>query len=426
VNRRILHADFNSFYASVSCFLDPSLRPRPVAVAGDPEARHGIILAKNELAKRFGVKTGEAIWQAKKKCPRLVTVPPDYDAYRRFSALGRAIYGEYSDRVEAFGLDENWIDVSAAVETTEDARRLAERIRARIREELGITVSIGVSDNKVFAKLGSDLKKPDAVSVVAPENYREVAWPLPAQDLLYVGRATRTKLLRYGILTIGDLANTPESFLKSQFGKCGVMLHAFANGLDVSPVLCTTDQPPIKSVGNGVTAPRDLVSDEDVYLTIAMLAESVSARLRENDVRAKTVHLCVRDAGLFFLLRQRRLDRPTSLTLELARACMKLFAENYGWQAPVRSLAVAASDLVAANSPEQLTLFDDETPRRRAEAAEAAVDSIRRRFGYHAIGRAVFLKDPSIGLLNPKEDHTVHPVGYLRNCTMNDVIGGRA
>jgi len=424
MSRRILHADFNSFYASVACFLDPALRPHPVAVAGNPEARHGIILAKNELAKKFGVKTGEAIWQAKQKCPLLITVKPDFASYQKFSALGREIYGEYSDRGEAFGLDENWIDVSGSTETLEDARRLAETIRFRIRDELGITVSIGVADNKVFAKLGSDIKKPDAVTFISPENYKRVVWPLPAGELLYVGRATQAKLLKYGVLTIGDLANTPVSFLKSQFGKCGVMLHAFANGLDAAPVMRSIDQPPVKSVGNGITTPRDLVNDEDVYLTICMLAESVSARLREQGMRAKTAHLCVRDTGLYSFVRQTKLDHPTNITSEISRACMQLFRENYAWQTPIRSLTVSTSDLIGAENPEQLSLFDDQAPRRRAEAAEEAVDDIRRRFGYRAIGRALFLKDRAIGLMAPKDDHTIHPVGYLQNGTMDSVIGG--
>jgi DNA polymerase-4 len=423
MSRRILHSDFNSFYASVACFLDPALRSHPVAVAGDPQARHGIILAKNETAKHFGVKTGETIWQARKKCPLLVTVKPDFEMYQKFAALGREIYGEYSDRVEAFGLDESWIDVSSAADTIEDARRLAETIRARILRELGITVSIGVADNKIFAKLGSDIKKPNAVTVVSPENYKTVAWPLPAGDLLYVGRATQSKLRALGIMTIGDLAVTPASFLKAQFGKCGVMLHAFANGLDAAPVLCAHDQPPVKSVGNGITTPRDLVDNEDVYLTISMLAESVAARLREHGLRARTAALCIRDVNLFSFVRQTKLARPSSITSELAGACMRLFVENYEWPAHVRSLTVSASDLVPAATPEQLSLFDDEAPRRRAEAAESAVDDIRRRFGYHAIGRAIFLKDASIGLLNPKDDHVVHPVGYLQNNTMDRVIG---
>ena len=425
MGRRILHADFNSFYASVACFLDPALRIHPVAVAGNPEARHGIILAKNELAKKFGVKTGEAIWQAKQKCPLLITVKPDFASYQKFSALGRSIYGEYSDRVEAFGLDENWIDVTGSTSDMADAHRLAEVIRARVREELGITVSIGVADNKVFAKLGSDIKKPDAVTLVSPDNYQSTAWPLPASDLLYVGRATQAKLMKYGIITIGDLANTQEAFLRAQFGKAGTMLHAFANGLDIAPVMPTCDQQPVKSVGNGLTTPRDLVNDEDVYLTISMLAESVAMRLREHGVRAKTASLCVRDNGLFSFIRQTKLTKPTNITIEISRACMALFREHYTWQAPIRSLTVSCSDLIGTDCPLQLSLFDDEAPRRKAEAAEVAVDDIRRRFGYRAIGRALFLKDREIGLMAPKVEHTIHPVGYLQNATMDSVTGKR-
>jgi DNA polymerase-4 len=425
MGRRILHADFNSFYASVACFLDPALRPHPVAVAGNPEARHGIILAKNELAKRFGVKTGEAIWEAKQKCPLLITVKPDFAQYQKFSALGRSIYGEYSDRVEAFGLDENWIDVTGSTSDMADAHRLAQVIRGRIRDELGITVSIGVADNKVFAKLGSDIKKPDAVTLVSPDNYQSVAWPLPARDLLYVGRATEAKLLKYGIVTIGDLATTPEAFLRAQFGKAGTMLYAFANGLDIAPVAPTVDQQPVKSVGNGLTTPRDLVNDGDVYLTISMLAESVAMRLREHGMRAKTASLGVRDSGLVSFIRQTKLSKATNITIEISRACMALFREHYTWQAPIRSLTVSCSDLVSMDCPVQLSLFDDEAPRKKAEAAEVAVDDIRRRFGYRAIGRAIFLKDREIGLMAPKVDHTIHPVGYLQNATMDSVTGRR-
>ncbi len=203
------------------------------------------------------------------------------------------------------------------------------------------------------------------------------------------------------------------------------MLSAFANGLDVSPVARTTDQQPVKSVGNGLTTPRDLVNDEDVYLTISMLAESVAMRLREHGMRAKTASLCVRDVGLFSFIRQTKLDRPTNITIEISRACMALFRANYNWQTPIRSLTVSCSDLISVDNPVQLSLFDDEAPRRKAEAAEVAVDDIRRRFGYRAIGRAIFLKDREIGLMAPKVDHTIHPVGYLQNATMDSVVGKR-
>ena len=414
MERRILHADFNGFYASVACLLDPALRGRPVAVAGDPAARHGIILAKNETAKRFGVKTGEAIWQARRKCPALVTVKPDFPAYQRFSRLGREIYAEYSDRVEAFGLDENWIDVTAITNDFADARRIADEIRLRVRDELGITVSIGVAPNKVFAKLGSDMKKPDAVTLITPQNYREKVWPLPASDLLYIGRATAEKLRRMGVDTIGELAAMPASLLRSHFGKVGLMLHDFANGRDSVPVERMDAQREAKSIGNGVTTPRDLTCEQDVYLTITMLCESVAARLRANGQRARTVHLSVRDAGLFSFTRQAKLEKPSNLTMELATLAMALFRANYHWQTPVRSLSVGTSELIGPNTPAQLSLFSDEAARDRLARAEAAVDDIRRRFGYHSIGRAIFLTDTDIGGLNPREENTIHPSGWRR------------
>ncbi|MEG1523718.1 MAG: DNA polymerase IV [Clostridia bacterium] len=426
MERRILHADFNSFYASVACCLNPSLRAYPVAVAGNPEVRHGIILAKNELAKRFGVKTGEAIWQAKQKCPRLISVAPDFSAYERFSARGREVYGQYSDQVESFGLDENWIDVTGITSSFRQTALLADEIRVRIQKELGITISVGVAANKVFSKLGSDIKKPNAVTVVSPDNYQQVAWPLPASDLLYVGRVTTQRLNRYGIMTIGDVANTPPIFLKSQFGKCGLMLHAFANGQDISPVLRMEDETMVKSVGNGLTTPRDLVNNDDVYLTIYMLAESVAARLRTLNMRARTISTAVRDTGLYSFSRQMRLSKPTHITQEIACTAMELFRQHYIWRVPVRSLTVTACDLIGEETPLQLSLFGDEANRAKAEALDKAVDGIRKRYGYDAIGRALLMKDRSIGGVNPQDDHIIHPVGYLANNTMDEVINPAA
>ncbi len=412
MGRRILHIDFNCFYASVECFHRPEIRAFPVAVTGDPEKRHGIILAKNELAKKFGVKTGEAIWQAKSKCPNLLCVAPHFDQYLRFSKLGKALYHEYSDLIEPFGLDENWVDVTGRTSNFQEAEAMAQEIRLRVHDELGITVSVGVADNKIFAKLGSDIKKPDAVTVVSPENYREVAWRLPVEDLLFVGRATQKRLNRFGITTIGELANTEPSFLHAQFGKVGETLHQFANGRDTSPVQPYGAETPVKSIGNGVTAPRDLVNDADVQLTFLMLSESVAARLRANGFRARTVSIAVRDCGLFSFTRQKKLEYPTDLTEELLTSCMQLFRANYTWQAPIRSLTVCACDLVPAELPMQLSLFGEEERRARKEQAERAVDDIRKRFGYHAILRGRLMTDDQIGVMNPREEHTVHPVGY--------------
>ncbi len=412
MGRRILHVDFNSFYASVECFHHPELRDLPVAVAGDPKNRHGIILAKNELAKRYGVKTGEANCIAKQKCPALVMVPPHFDEYIRVSRLGRQLYGEYSDRVESFGLDENWVEVTGCTRNFQDAEQMADRIRTRVHDELGITVSVGVSDNKIFSKLGSDYKKPDAVTVITPDNFRRVVWPLPASELLFVGPATTERLARFGIQTIGDIARTDAAVMQTILGKNGVMLHRYANGLDDAPVRPTGKQVPVKSVGNGVTTPRDLINNTDVKLTLMMLAESVAERLRDQRFRARTVQLSIRDSGLYSFVRQKKLDNPSNLTDELLAAGMELFIANYSWQTPVRSLTITATDLIPCGEPQQLSLFGGEEHRIRREQAENAVDEIRRRFGHHALLRGRMLTDARIGAMDPKSEHVIYPGGH--------------
>ena len=332
MERTILHIDMNSCYASIECLHDPSIRDFPVAVGGDVEARHGIILAKNEHAKKFGVKTGEALWQAKQKCPNLIIVPPHFERYIRFSRLARAIYADYSNQIEPFGLDEAWVDVTGNTKVYGAGDALANEIRERVKFELGITVSIGVSYNKIFAKLGSDYKKPDAVTVFTRDNFRDKVWPLPAEDLLYVGRATSKKLHNYGIHTIGQLAETDPRTLQGWFGKCGLVLSAFANGDDTSPVSLAGDEAVIKSVGNSTTTPRDLENDEDAKIIFYMLCESVAERMREDGFFAKTVQISLRDKDLNSFERQLKLQTPTCLAYELNAAALTLLHENYSWQ----------------------------------------------------------------------------------------------
>ena len=303
MERIILHSDCNSFYASVECLHHPEIREKPVAVGGDIEQRHGIILAKNQLAKQFHVSTGEAIWQAKQKCPELIVLPPDFPLYLRFSRLARDIYLDYSSRVEPFGLDEAWLDITSRENQKDKGEKTAQEIRKRIREELGITVSIGVSYNKIFAKLGSDYQKPDAVTLITKENYRQIAWPLPVSDLLYVGPATKRKLNGFGVHTIGELAQTPVEILRSKFGKIGDILWCFSNGLDSSPVADFQNQPIVKSIGNSTTTPRDLERDEDVKMILYVLADSVARRLREQGLKGRTIHSSVRDNSLFSFTR---------------------------------------------------------------------------------------------------------------------------
>ncbi len=399
----------NNFFASVECQHRPEIRDKAVVVGGDEELRHGIVLAKNYPAKATGIRTGEALWQARRKCPGLVVLPPNYPLYLRYAKFARSIYSDYTAQIEPFGLDEAWLDVGG-----DDGVLVADTIRARIRRELGVTASIGVSYNKIFAKLGSDIKKPDATTLISHENFRHVAWPLPVDELLYVGRATKRKLQRFGIYTIGELAASPAAFLHSVFGKVGDVLHTFANGLDDSPVMKVDEESLIKSIGNSTTTPRDLVCDEDVKVTIYVLCESVCARMREHGFLCRTVQISIRDNELFRFERQAKLPRPSHVSNEIASAAMDIFRKNYTWPRPVRTLGVRCTDLISSKEPLQLSIFGDETARQRLEALDTAVDSIRRRFGHFSIIRASVMADKPLSI-NPKGDHIIHPVGFFKD-----------
>ena len=412
--RVVLHSDINNFYAGVECLHRPAIRSRPVAVAGDPALRHGIVLAKNGPAKAAGVTTGEQIWKARQRCEDLVLVPPNYPLYLRYSRMARRIYGDYTDRIEPFGLDEAWLDVGGSAALRGGGERIAHEIRTRIREELGVTVSVGVSFNKVFAKLGSDMKKPDAVSVITRENFRETAWPLPAKDLLYVGRATQRKLCANGIGTIGDIALSSPVFLRSLLGKWGEVLWTFANGNDSSPVLHVGEESAIKSIGNSTTTPRDLVCDEDIRAVFYVLCESVAARLRGHGLKGRTLQIHVRDCDLSSFERQGGFERPTFLACEMVPRAMELIGANYAWAKPIRSVGVRMTGLVPADTPAQVSVFTDEAARAKAERLEAAVDALRRRFGHYCIGRAVLLREGARFNISPKDEHTIHPVPFFK------------
>ena len=412
MDRIILHSDCNCFYASVEMLHHPELEGLPLAVGGDPEARHGIVLTANYIAKRKGVKTGMALWQARAACPDLIFVPPRMDLYLRFSRMAREIYLEYTDQVENFGCDEAWLSVEKSRGIKGDGMTIAKEISDRIKTELGITVSIGDSWNKIFAKLGSDYKKPDAITLISRKNYKRIVWPLPASDLLYVGRSTSRKLSSVGIRTIGDLANADPSHLHSLLGKMGYVLHGFANGLDDSPVTTDGYHAPIKSIGNSTTAPRDLTCDTDVKIILMALSESVAARLRKNGFCAGVVEISIRDNGLFSFTRQVKLKRATNITDEIMKAAYGLFQSHYLWEHPIRSLGVRGSNLTLDHMPVQLSLFTDEELRERQEKLDRMTDEIRRRFGYFAIQRAFMKQDEHLSGLDAGT-HTVHPVGYF-------------
>lgn len=408
----ILHSDMNNFYASVECLFQPNLRDKPMAVAGDPKERHGIVLAKNNIAKDFGIKTGDPLWMARQKCPDIIFTLPHYDKYIEFSKIAHEIYEDYTDKIESFGLDECWLDVTESTQLYGGGKQIADELRARIREEIGITASVGVSYNKIFAKLGSDLKKPDATTVIG-HDFQDKIWHLPADMLLYVGKATYAKLQKHGIRTIGDLANTEISFLERLLGKNGIMLWYFANGLDSSPVSHMHSFPVIKTIGNSTTAPRDLISEDDIKITLYILAESVAERMRLDNFCCRSVQITIRDNQLYSYQRQGRLKHPSCTAMEIFKKAFELYTHNRP-DHPVRSLGVRACNLTS-HGYQQLSFLPDEVNRQKWEMFEYAIDDIRRRFGHFSIKRGIMLLDPILSNLDPVSEHTIYPESFLKN-----------
>lgn len=387
MNRIILHCDMNNCFASIECLLNPSLKGLPIAVCGSKEERHGIVLAKSEQAKKYGVSTGEAIWQALQKCPDLKIVEPHYSEYAYYSKAARDIYSQYTDLVEPFGMDECWLDVTGSTKLFGDGPQIAEILRNRIKSEIGLTISIGVSFNKIFAKLGSDMKKPDAITVI-PENFGPVIRHLPAADLFGVGRSSKKRLDAYCIHTIGDIADSSPSFLSSVFGKTGLILWQYANGLDTSPVMPLNYVSPIKSVGHGTTPPEDITNNNDMRIMLIRLSQDVSKRLRENHLVARGVSITMRDCTLVTTQAQTKLKFPTSCASELARSGYLLFMKKYNWEKPIRSVTITAIDLLSEHLPLQLDFEETYKTHIKRDKIEHAVDEIRNKYGTHIIAPA--------------------------------------
>lgn len=390
MERVILHSDLDNFYASVECLENPQLLGKPVAVCGDPASRRGIVLAKNQQAKQFGIKTGETLWQAQKKCPTLVTVPPRHSLYQEYSERVFALYCRYTDRVEPFGPDEAWMDVTGCDRLFGSGEQIAEQIRSAIRREIGLTVSIGVSFNKTCAKLASDLKKPNAVCSIPRPRYREIVWPMPVGSLLFVGRKTRTCLERYGLHTVGSVAQADISFLRAVFGKSGDRLYEYANGTEHDPVQCWDARAPVKSIGNSVTLPRDLSEEDEIYRVLFWLCDHVSARMRSEQLQGKTVCLSVKTAEFMTYERQCTLPAPSAAAEPMMQAVMRLFRESRTPGLRVRSLGVRVTNL-QAECMEQLTFFPEDHKNHRHEQIAKTTDEIKRRFGKDAITRALLL-----------------------------------
>ncbi len=387
-NREILHIDMNNFYASVECLYRPELKEVPMAVAGDPKKRHGIILAKNQLAKEKGVKTAEVIWQAKNKCPNLVLVPPCYDRYHKFSRLAYEIYCEYTDQVESYGLDECYLDVSGSSRLFGSGEQIANTIKERIKNELGLTVSIGVSFNKVFAKLGSDYKKPDAITCITKNNFKDLLWKLPVRELLFVGKSTANSLEKLGIKTIGGLALCNNKILIKNFGKSGTTLWNYANGIDPSPVSNVLQHEEIKSIGNSTTLECDTKDEKEIFKIFLMLSEQVAARLRKRGLWASGIQISVKKYNMQTYQKGITLDYAVADSNSIYNEAVKLF-KNMGDNSSVRSLGIRTDKFV--NNPVfQCNLFDSSNDNEKAMKLESAKDLVRQKYGVNSIKRAIF------------------------------------
>ncbi|MBQ6973961.1 MAG: DNA polymerase IV [Oscillospiraceae bacterium] len=388
-DRVILHCDLNCFFASVEMLSHPEVRDIPMAVCGDPASRHGIILAKNDPAKRLGVKTAETVWQAKRKAPGLVLLPPHHGLYREYSRQVNAIYEQFTDLVEPFGIDESWLDITGSLHLFGgDAKAVADEIRRRVKEATGLTVSVGVSFNKVFAKLGSDYKKPDATTVISRENWRDIVWPLPVGDLLYVGQAAQEVLGRHGVKTIGQLAAVEEDKLTEWMGKMGRELYLYANGLDRSPVRRPEQQEPVKSVGNGSTFPQDLTRWDQVRPALGMLCDSVAMRLRKHGLYCGGVAVTLRRSDFTQRSRQTQLPSPTHLMRDIYDTALSLTGELWHSGEAIRSLTVTALYISeSADSFQQLDLLGGAKQQKdeKQEKLEDAMAAIRGKYGTGAI-----------------------------------------
>lgn len=395
--RAVLHSDLNNFYASAECLGHPELKNRPVVVGGAEEERHGIVLAKNMVAKQAGVTTGMTIWQAKKLCPDLVVFRPNFSKYIELSRKVKSIYRRYTDKLESFGIDECWLDVTGSLTLFGSPMQIAEKIRKEVLKETGLTVSVGVSFNKVFAKLGSDLKKPNAVTEISKENFKDKVWPLAAKDMLGVGPATAKKLEQIGIKTIGELAASPIELLTQLFGKNGELILKYAKGEDDSPVFEGTE---LKSIGNSMTHYKDITDHNEACALLLVLAESVAARLLDEKIGyATTVHLWVRESDLFSYSRQVKIA-PSTLASDFYHAAEKLLIPTHDRRKAIRALGISISGFV---KEKQITLENNNLDKK--EIAQKTIEKLRNKFGRNSLQRALIMTDKQMAALNIKEDH---------------------
>ncbi len=417
-DRIIFHIDINHCYAQIEEMKYPALRDVPMAVGGHEEKRHGIILAKNDIAKKSGILTGESLREAREKCPDLLIIPPSYDDYIYYTGEVKKIYRRYSDHVESFGLDEAWVDYTDSEKLFGDPAAMAERIRHEVKEEIGLEVSAGLSWNKIFAKLGSDRKKKDGPFIITRDNYRDTVWPLPVSDLLYVGPATTRKLRERSIHTIGDLAVYPRRYLKKAMGVPGEMISIFANGGDTSPVSESFYHPPVKSVGNSMTMVHDVDNPEDLRAVYYVLCEAVASRLRDHGMEGNVISISLRSSGLDWYGCERKIEQYTDVSETILHTAMELVISLYDFENPLRAVGVSVSGLRPFSGIHQLNLFLDEEALEASRKTDLVMDEIRSKYGYYAVQRACTAVDRELTEFNVKEEHTVHPVGYFQGRKM--------
>ena len=411
--RVILHCDIDYCYAQMEEMKYPELRKVPMAVGGREEKRHGIILAKNTLAKKYGVKTAESLREALEKCPQLLIIHPVYDDYIYYSEKVKDIYRSYSDKVESFGVDEAWVDVSDSLKLFGGGEEIAKEIKRRVKEEVGLSVSIGLSFNKVFAKLGSDLNKPDGLTIITEENYKDIVWPLPVQDLFYVGPATKRKLYEQNIKTIGELAEMNLYDAKKKLGKMGELVYHFANGVDISEVKMNDYKRLPKSVGNGITTPKNICNYQEAEIVFYVLVESIAARLKEQGLVGNLISITLRDKDLNSFTRQKRITEKTNLASEIMVVVKELLHEHYDFSIPIRSLSVCVAELTVDSGVRQLNLLVDEKEKEKMRNLDLAMMQIRNKYGFYKVKRCTMLLDEELSGFNPQEDHVIHPVGYF-------------
>lgn len=397
MDRAILHCDMNNFYASVECMLDPSIKDKPVAVCGSQKDRHGIVLAKNYHAKNYGVKTGDTIWQAQNKCKDIVIVDtPHFDEYAKYSKLARNLYREYTDLVEPMGLDECWLDVTASTKLFGPPEKIANELREKVKSKFNLTISVGVSFNKTFAKLGSDMKKPDATTIITRDNFKTVVWPLPVSDLFGVGRRTNEKLKQQFIYTIGDLANTKKERLKNLFGKNGIYLYEAANGLENDEVQKYDELDEVKSISHGITTVKDLENDDEVWEVMLELAQEIGYKLRSKELRANGVYVSIRDDKLFWEQYQKRLRSSEQSAINIAKYAFKLFKERYDWERNIRTVTIGVTNLSSEDKPEQLSVFDCIENKSKIEKAEKVMEELNLRYGEEVVKNATLMKNDNL------------------------------